>query len=72
MRQLCIQGHGITLLSEFMINEDLKAGSLVKVLEGEVLSPNRREKVHAVYYQNSGVSSRVLAFLDFIAPRLTL
>ncbi len=72
VRQLCIQGHGITLLSEFMINEDLKAGRLVKVLEGEVLSPNRREKVHAVYYQNSGVSSRVLAFLDFIAPRLTL
>ncbi len=64
--------HGIALLSNFMVRQDIKAGRLVEVLTEQIISPNRREAVQAVYYQNSGVSSRISAFLDYIAPRLTL
>ncbi|MCG9761447.1 MULTISPECIES: LysR substrate-binding domain-containing protein [Pseudoalteromonas] len=72
VRQLCIAGHGIALLSNFMVRQDIKAGRLVEVFTEQIISPNRREAVQAVYYQNSGVSSRISAFLDYIAPRLTL
>ncbi|MGO2998469.1 hypothetical protein [Psychrobacter sp.] len=37
-----------------------------------IVRPNNRESIQAVYYKNSAVSSRILAFLDFIQPRLTL
>ena len=72
LRRLCLAGHGIALLSQFMIYKDLAAGRLVKLLDGQVLSPNRREVIQAVYYQNSAVSSRIQAFLDYISPRLVL
>ena len=72
IRQLCIAGQGIALLSNFMCREDLKSGRLTEVLPGCVSSPNRRESVQAVYYRNSAVSSRILAFLEYIQPRLTL
>lgn len=72
LRQLCLAGHGIALLSQFMIYQDLAAGRLVKLLDGQILSPNRRELIQAVYYQNSAVSSRIQAFLDYITPRLQL
>lgn len=72
VRQLCLQGQGIALLSYFMCKQDIDDGGLVEVLPEGVQSPNRREPVQAVYYRNSAVSSRILAFLDFIQPRLTL
>ncbi|MDO6695365.1 LysR family transcriptional regulator [Aliiglaciecola sp. 3_MG-2023] len=72
IRHLCLAGQGIALLSNFMVNKDLAAGSLVTVLDDEIMSPNRRESIQAVYYKNSAVSSRISAFLDFIQPKLTL
>jgi DNA-binding transcriptional LysR family regulator len=55
-----------------MVHRDLSAGALVDVFSDDIVSPNRRESVQAVYYKNSAVSSRISAFLDFIQPRLTL
>lgn len=72
IRQLCLAGQGIALLSHFMVADDLKNGKLVSVLGEHLLTPNNREPVQAVYYRNSAVSSRISAFLDFIQPRLTL
>ncbi|MBU3023485.1 LysR family transcriptional regulator [Aestuariibacter sp. A3R04] len=72
VRQLCLAGQGVALLSYFMVKDDLEAGRLVSVLNNHILSPNRRESVQAVYYRNSAVSSRILAFLDYIEPRLVL
>ncbi|QFU06858.1 HTH-type transcriptional regulator DmlR (plasmid) [Pseudoalteromonas sp. THAF3] len=72
VRQLCIAGQGLALLSHFMVKDDLAAGRLVSVLNNHILSPNRRESVQAVYYRNSAVSSRISAFLDFIESRLCL
>ncbi|ALM51219.1 LysR family transcriptional regulator [Halomonas huangheensis] len=72
VRQLCIAGHGIACLSNFMVCEDLKAGRLKRVLEGQMLHGGGRELVQAVYYRNTAMSGRIQAFLDVIAPRLTL
>lgn len=72
IRQMCLAGQGVALLSNFMIHRDLQENRLVKVFQPTIISPNRREAVQAVYYRNSAVSSRISAFLDFIAPRLTL
>lgn len=72
MRHLCLAGHGIAMISRFMLGDDLESGPLVEVLPGEIQSPNAREQVQAVYYRNSTLSPRIGAFLDFISPRLTL
>ncbi|GGW93202.1 LysR family transcriptional regulator [Alteromonas halophila] len=72
IRQLCIAGQGLALLSNFMVQKDINEGTLIPVFADDIVSPNRREPVHAVYYKNSAVSSRISAFLDFIQPRLTL
>ena len=72
LRQLCLNHQGIALLSHFMIGEDLESGRLVEVLPEAIVRPNNREAIQAVYYKNSAVSSRILAFLDFVQPRLTL
>lgn len=72
IRQLCIAGQGIALLSHFMVHRDISEGRLIALFNDDIISPNRRESVQAVYYKNSAVSSRISAFLDFIQPRLTL
>lgn len=72
IRQLCLAGQGVALLSEFMIRADLTDGRLIKVLEHHMISPSDRELVHAVYYRNTTLSSRITAFLDYISPRLRL
>lgn len=72
IRHLCLAGQGIALLSNFMVQRDIKNDALVSIFQQDIVSPNRRESVQAVYYRNSAVSSRISAFLDFIQRRLTL
>ena len=72
IRQLCLAGQGFALLSEFMISKDLKEGRLVSVLDGNIRKGNDRELVHAVYYRNTALSTRISAFIDYISERLTL
>lgn len=55
-----------------MIAEDLAKKRLIEVLPHSVSSPNNRESIYGVYYKNEAVSSRIVAFLDFIQPRLSL
>ncbi|MEM5548603.1 LysR family transcriptional regulator [Pseudoalteromonas fuliginea] len=72
VRQLCLVGQGIALLSDFMIGNDINEKRLIELLPNAVMRPNNREIIQAVYYKNSAVSSRIVAFLDFIKPKLTL
>lgn len=72
IRELAVNGNGIALLSSFMIGEDLQSGRLIEVLPGQIVSPNPREDIHAVYYKNSGLSARIVRFLDFFEPRWRL
>ncbi|WP_462177234.1 LysR substrate-binding domain-containing protein [Pseudoalteromonas gelatinilytica] len=72
LRQLVLNGNGIALLSSFMIKRDIDSNRLVEILPGSVISPNPREEIHAVYYKNSAVSSRIAAFIDFFIKKFTL
>lgn len=72
IRQLCIANQGIALLSNFMIAEDIKENRLIELLPESLSTPNNREPIHGVYYKSGAVSSRIVAFLDFIQPRLSL
>lgn len=72
LRQLALAGNGIACLSGFMVNEDLAAGRLVKLLEAERIALAEREQINAVYYKSSTVARRISAFIEFIQPRLSL
>ncbi|WP_243645845.1 LysR family transcriptional regulator [Reinekea marinisedimentorum] len=72
VRQLCLQGQGLALLSRFMIQQDLENGQLIDAMPGFITSGNQREQINAVYYRNTALSPRIQAFLDFVTPRLVL
>ncbi|CAJ0797873.1 HTH-type transcriptional regulator DmlR [Ralstonia condita] len=68
LRQLALQGAGIVCLADFMTAQDRRNGALVQVLPEttvEVLQP-----IHAVYYRNTQLASRITCFLDFLETRL--
>lgn len=68
MRHLALAGVGIVCLADFMTDADRKRGDLVQVLVRDTVEV--RQPVNAVYYRNTALSSRITAFLDFMAPRL--
>jgi len=68
MRHLALAGMGIACVADFMTGADRKSGALVQVLTKETLDV--RQSVNAVYYRNTALSSRITAFLDFLAARL--
>jgi DNA-binding transcriptional LysR family regulator len=69
VRQLALAGAGIACLSEFMTEKDCAAGDLVQVLMRDTLEV--RQQVHAVYYRNTELASRIRCFVDFLAQRLS-
>jgi len=70
--QLCLAGHGIAVLSDFMTHQARASETLIEVLPNTLTTPNDREMIHAVYYRHSALSARISAFIEYIAPRLKL
>lgn len=68
MRQLALDGLGLVCLADFMTDVDRERGALVQVLPRDTVEV--RQAVNAVYYRNTALSSRITAFLDFVAGRL--
>ena len=68
MRQLALAGMGIVCLADFMTDADRARGDLVQLLARDTVEV--RQAVSAVYYRNTALSSRIMAFLDFIAEHL--
>nr|WP_316641495.1 LysR family transcriptional regulator [uncultured Roseateles sp.] len=68
LRQLALAGAGIVCLSDFMTAADRAAGDLVQLLVSDTLE--QRQPVHAVYYRNTELASRIRCFVDFLAGRL--
>ena len=68
LRRLAIEGAGIVCLADFLTEDDRRRGDLVQLLPREtveVLQP-----IHAVFYRNTQLSSRISCFLDFVAERI--
>jgi len=68
VRQLALAGAGIACLSDFMTETDRARGDLVQVLMRDTLEV--RQPVHAVYYRNTELASRIRCFVDFLAQRM--
>ena len=68
MRHLALAGMGLVCLADFMTEADRARGDLVQVLARDTVEV--RQAVNAVYYRNTALSSRITAFLDFMAGRL--
>ena len=66
--QAAERGYGITIALSYMVVEQIRAGTLVPVLDAWTPPP---QPVHVVYPQARLVAPKIRAFLDFAAPRLT-
>jgi DNA-binding transcriptional LysR family regulator len=68
LRQLALDGVGIVCLSDFMTARDRESGRLVQILARQTLDV--RMPIHAVYYRNTAISSRIASFIDYLAEAL--
>lgn len=68
MRQLTLQGLGISRLGMFHVFDDIQRGALVELLPqynaGDI------EEISVIYLNQKHIPPRVRAFIDFIADRL--
>lgn len=65
MREACVQGLGIAISASWSVYEELKAGTLVPVLEDYPLASNTA--IWAVYPSSRLLAPKVRAFIDFFA-----
>ena len=71
MQQLAIAGTGIARLTRFHVENEIKAGRLVPVLEA--FNPGDLEAIHAVFVGHGGqLPARVRAFLDYLVENVRL
>jgi DNA-binding transcriptional LysR family regulator len=68
LRLLALQGLGLVRVSDLVVAADLAAGALVPVLAAH--APVRKDPIWAVMPRRERVSSRVGAFVDFLADGL--
>lgn len=68
LRQLALAGVGLARLPTFTIEEDIRAGRLLPLVEH--LNPGDTEAFHAVFHgQGGALPARVRVVLDFLATR---
>ena len=68
LRHLALSGQGIVCLSDFMTREDRASGALVQLFARQTLEV--RQTIHAVYYRNTALASRIACFVDYLAAEL--
>ena len=68
LRQAALAGSGIAVLPAWMVADDLKAGTLVRVLPRSWVTPTTFDhSIYAVYHKSPRLSPKVRVFLDFLA-----
>lgn len=68
LRQLALSGVGIVCLADFMTAADRERGELVQLLARDTVEV--RQPIHAVYYRNTALASRITCFLDYLSAQL--
>lgn len=68
LRALALHGQGIASLADYMTQDDIAAGRLVRILENYYTG--YRQQIHAVYYRNTQLSRRISCFLEFLQQKL--
>ncbi|AXF22456.1 LysR family transcriptional regulator [Burkholderia pyrrocinia] len=64
VRQLALEGAGIACLSDFMTAQDRESGRLTQLFARQTLDV--QQPIHAVYYRNTAISSRIASFVDYL------
>jgi len=68
LREAVLGGHGIALLAEWLVGEDVRKGLVMRLFEGWEINPLIDEVcVYAAYLPNRRNSRKVQAFLDFLS-----
>ena len=67
LRQLALADAGIVCLADFMTRGDRARGDLVQLLPDATVEV--RQAIHAVYYRNTALASRIRCFLDYLSAR---
>lgn len=68
LRSLALAGQGIVCLSDFMTLGDRQTGHLVQLFAKQTLDV--RQSIHAVYYRNTALASRITCFIDHVVKVL--
>jgi DNA-binding transcriptional LysR family regulator len=68
MRQLTLDGLGISRLALFHVGHDVKAGRLVELLAD--FNPGDMEEIHAIFRNQRYMPQRLRVFIDFLVERL--
>lgn len=69
LRQLALAGAGLVCLADFMTEGDRARGDLVQLLPSATVEV--RQPIHAVYYRNTALVSRIACFLDYVGANFT-
>ncbi|MGF1703497.1 LysR family transcriptional regulator [Photobacterium makurazakiensis] len=70
LKQMTLNHMGITCLSRFTVEEDLKAGRLIPIMEEKWRDENI--PIYAVFYTGQHLNFRTKAFLDFLVDNIVL
>ncbi|MCA8107195.1 MULTISPECIES: LysR substrate-binding domain-containing protein [Burkholderia] len=65
---LALAGAGIVCLADYMTGTHRRDGSLVELLVDDTVE--FRQPIHAVFYRNATLSSRIVSFLDYVGAQL--
>ncbi|MCD2167286.1 LysR family transcriptional regulator [Comamonas koreensis] len=68
LRHMALAGQGMVCLSDFMTRADRDSGKLVPLFEDQLLDV--RQSIHAVYYRNTALASRITCFVDHVVTAL--
>ncbi|MHA6577568.1 LysR family transcriptional regulator [Pseudomonas yamanorum] len=69
LQAFAVRGHGVAILPQWLVQEDLEARRLVRLLPGHRFAP---QGVYAMYPDTRHLPLKVRAFIDFMKqPRLT-
>lgn len=71
LRDLAVDGHGVALLDDYTVVDELETGSLVRVLKDyQVTNTTFDEGMYATYLEAAHVPEKIRAFLDFVVAEV--
>jgi DNA-binding transcriptional LysR family regulator len=72
LRQAALSGLGIAMLADWLVQADLKAGTLVRVLAAYHVNPGAMDVgLHALYLANRRGSHKIRTFVDLLDAHLS-
>ena len=66
IRQMTVEGMGISLLPEFFVEDDIAAGRLVELFPGEI---NEVYGMYCIYQSTGRITAAARAFIDFMVEQ---